>query len=142
MRHSAQTGFYAIQSATTVTIISNTTGNLAGGLVSETLNNGSFSLTTVGGSGTGGQPTIIAFNQLYQGAGGCAGAWNQNGTVKAPNVMWAYNTGNGYITETSPVLSYLDGGKQVAFVQRNGNTLQLVLLKPLAGSGSAAAPTP
>ena len=138
-RWSSQTGFSASGIGATVIITSNTVGDTTDGLVSETLDN-SFNLSSTNGSGTAGQPTIIAFNQLYQGAGGCAGAWNQNGTVKAPNVMWAYNTGNGYITETSPVLSYLDGGKQVAFVQRNGNTLQLVLLKPLAGSGSAAAP--
>ncbi|QIL20527.1 hypothetical protein [Thermomonas sp. HDW16] len=138
-RWSSQTGFSAGGSGASVTITSNTTGNIANGSVSETLDS-DFNLSGTDGSGTAGQPTAIAFNQLYQGAGGCVGSWNQNGAVKAPNVMWSYTTGNGYITETSPVLSYLDGGKQVAFVQRNGNTLQLVLLKPLAGSGSASAP--
>ncbi len=98
------------------------------------LNNFSMSGTTAG-SGTGGQPTIVAFNQLYNTT--CnAGRGNSN----APNVMWAYNTGTGYITETSPVLSYFDNAKQVAFVQRNGNTLQLVLLKWQLGQGTAAAP--
>lgn len=88
----------------------------------------------------GTQPSIVAFNQLYQGA--CKGTWNNNGAIKAPNVMWSYTTGTGFITETSPVLSYLDGGKQVAFVQRNtsNGSLQLVLLKWQAGQGSVATP--
>ena len=100
----------------------------------ENLNNFLMSGTT-DGSGASGQPTIIAFNQLYNVT--CnAGRGNSN----APNVMWAYNTGTGYIAETSPVLSYFDNAKQVAFVQRNGNTLQLVLLKWQLGQGTAAAP--
>ena len=94
--------------------------------------------TNTGASGT--QASIVSFNQLYQGT--CNGPWNNNGSIKAPNVMWAYNTGTGYITETSPVLSYLDNGKQVAYVQRNTTTgaLQLVLLKWLAGQGTPGAP--
>ena len=92
------------------------------------------------GTGTAGQPTIIAFNQLYQGAGACNGTWNGNGAVKAPSEMWAYNTGTGYSSETSPSLSYLDDGKQIAFVQRNSTVLQLVLLKWKEGQGTAAAP--
>ena len=44
------------------------------------------------------------------------------------------------IVETSPVLSYYDNGKQVAYIQRNGNILQLVLLKWQAGQGTAGAP--
>lgn len=86
------------------------------------------------------QASLVGFNQLYQGT--CNGPWNNNGAIKAPNVMWSYTTGAGYITETSPTLSYLDNGKQVAFVQRNVTTgaLQLVLLKWQAGQGSTGAP--
>ena len=94
--------------------------------------------TNAATSGT--QASIVSFNQLYQGS--CNGPWNNNGAIKAPNVMWAYNTGSGFITETSPVLSYLDSGKQVAYVQRNTGTgaLQLVLLKWQAGQGTPGAP--
>ncbi len=108
--------------------------------ISENLNNfaGGSSWPGQTGTGTAGQPTVVAFNQLYQGT--CNGPWNKGGTTKAPNVLWSYNTGTGYITETSPVLSYLDDGQQVAFMQRSGNSLQLVLLKPLAGQGTAAEP--
>lgn len=136
-RYRSQTGFSAkVESGTSVVITSNTRGNVTDGLVSETLDK--FSLTRTNGTGAPGQPTLIAFNQLYQGS--CNGTWNEGGTTKAPNVLWSYNTGTGYITETSPVLSYLDDGQQVAFMQRSGNSLQLVLLKPLAGQGTAAEP--
>ena len=58
--------------------------------------------------------------------------------------MWAYNTSTidapNAIVETSPVLSYFDNGKQVAFIQRAGNNLQLVLLKWQAGAGTASTP--
>ena len=116
-----------------------TGGNSATIPITEGMANYSVGAAT-NGTGAPGQPTIIAFNQLYQGTGACNGTWNANGAVKAPNVMWSYNTGNGYITETSPALSYYDDGKQVAFIQRNANTLQLVLLKWESGQGSAGAP--
>ena len=133
-RWEGQTGFRAAGAGTTVTLISNTAGDINNSSIASTLSN--ITLTrTYSGTASAGQPTVLAFNQLYNTT--CnAGRTNTN----APNVMWAYNTGTGYITETSPVLSYLDGGKQVAFVQRNGNTLQLVLLKPGSGSGTAANP--
>ena len=136
-RWSSQTGFTASGSGATVRVTSNTLGDISNTSVSETLDN-SFNFTRTGATGTPSQPTIIAFNQLYQGT--CNGAWNQNGATKAPNTMWAYNTGTGYVVETSPVLSYEDDGKQVAFIQRNGNTLQLVLLKWAGGQGAAGAP--
>lgn len=140
-RFTHQTGISATSNAGVVTFSRNSGGNSATIPITEGL--GNFSLGS-GANGTGapGQPTIIAFNQLYQGtgAGACNGSWNQNGATKAPNVMWAYNTGTGYLVETSPVLSYEDGGKQVAFIQRSGTTLQLVLLKWAAGQGSAGAP--
>jgi len=138
-RWTSQTGYRATSSGNDVTVISDNLGNILDNHVISYLSNVSGS-GGIDGSGTPGQPTIIAFNQLYQGS--CNGSWNQNGAIKAPNVMWAYNTGTGYVTETSPVLSYYDNGAQVAFLQRNGNTLQLVLLKWAAGgTGTAAAPT-
>lgn len=136
-RFSGQTGISATASGATVTLSRNSGGNSATIPVTNGLNNSTLN-AAINGSGAPGQPTIIAFNQLYQ--GNCNGSWNQNGATKAPNTMWAYNTGNGYVVETSPVLSYEDDGKQVAFIQRNGNTLQLVLLKWAAGQGSAGAP--
>lgn len=136
-RWSGQTGFRATGTNATVTIISNTAGDINNSSVTSGLTNINFNRTYPGsGTTTAGQPTIIAFNHLYDGfcPAGATGRDNAN----APNVMWAYNTGTGYVTETSPVLSYTDGGQQVAFLQRNGNTLQLVLLKPAALTTSAA----
>ena len=142
-RFTHQTGISATSNAGVVTFSRISGGNSVTIPITDGLNN--FTLgSRVNGTGASGQPTIIAFNQLYQGtgAGACNGSWNQNGATKAPNVMWAYNGGDGYVVETSPVLSYEDGGKQVAFIQRNGSTgtLQLVLLKWAAGQGSAGAP--
>ena len=136
-RWTGQTGFSATSDGAEITITSMTTGDIANDAISENLSHfsGDDFWDGINGNGTAGQPTVIAFNQLYNTT--CnAGRSNSN----APNVMWAYNTGNGYIAETSPVLSYYDEGKQLAFVQRNGNTLQLVLLKWRQGQGSAAAP--
>jgi hypothetical protein len=148
-RYRHQTGIGASSSGATITFAYNTGGNPGGNgnlPIADNLSNFGVSTSFVNGSGTPGQPTIIAFNQLYQGTGAsspsgpCNGAWNRNGTTKAPNTMWAYNTGTGYVVETSPVLSYHDDGKQAAFIQRNGNTLQLVLLKWAGGQGDAGAP--
>lgn len=135
-RWAGQTGFRAEGTTTTVTVLSNSAGDINNASVSETLAGTNFQLTRAyTGPASAGQPTIVAFNQLYNTT--CnSGRTNTN----APNVMWAYNTGDGYITETSPALSYLDSGKQVAFVQRNVNTLQLVLLKWQLGQGTAANP--
>ena len=148
-RWTHQTGFRAESLGSNITIYSVTRGNVPDDAVSETLVNfnGGSSWPGVNGTGSAGQATIVAFNELYQGAGAstpsgpCNGAWNESGTTKAPRVSWAYNTGNGYITETSPTLSYYDDGKQVAFVQRNGNALQLVLLKWKDGEGTPSVPT-
>lgn len=77
--------------------------------------------------------TLVGYNNLYK--------TTCSGTV--PSVMFAYNTGSGATTRTSPVLSYYDGGKQVAFVQSNSsNVAQLVLLKWSAASpGTPTSPT-
>ncbi|MBN8260748.1 MAG: PQQ-like beta-propeller repeat protein [Xanthomonadales bacterium] len=134
-RWSGQTGIVATASGDSVIFAYNTGGN-PGGNVPITDNLTNFGSTaTANGTGSAGQPTVIAFNQLYNTT---CNATRTN--TNAPNVMWAYNTGTGYVVETSPVLSYEDDGKQVAFIQRNGNTLQLVLLKWAGGQGSAGAP--
>lgn len=141
-RWTSQTGFRAESSGASITVTSLTAGNINNGALAETLNNfnGGSGWPGVDGGGTAGQATIVAFNQLYQGAGACNGSWNVDGATKAPNVTWAYNTGTGYAAETSPTLSYHDGAKQVAFLQRNGNSLQLVLLKWKANEGSIMNP--
>lgn len=132
-RWSGQTGFVADAATNAVvTVRSLTTGDITDSYVTSNLSN----VTGPGGfHGTGttaGQPTIIAFNQLYNTT---CDASRDN--ANAPNVMWSYNTGANYVVETSPVLSWHDDGRQVAFVQRNGNTLQLVLLKWAALANSA-----
>lgn len=88
-----------------------------------------------GGTGTAGQPTIFAVNQLYT---SCASA------ASVPGTYWSYNTGTGVFAELSPVLS-LDG-TQVAFIQRTNtvpNVASLVLLKWSATTsvGTVGAPT-
>lgn len=148
-RWAGQTGFSASGTNATVTIVSNTAGDINNGSVSTNMSAITLTRSLPGGATTGGQPTVVAFNQLYNttcnaghvNPGQSTGARTND---NAPNVTWSYNTGAGYITETSPVLSFSDtvskSGKQVAFVQRNGNTLQLVLLKWKNGQGTAAAP--
>src|SRR5208282_36082 len=84
-------------------------------------------------TGTAGATTaasIVAFNNLYAGAGACIAAG------ASPPAYWGYNTG-GMVT-TSPVPS-LDG-TQVAFVQVSGTTASLVLLKWSANSGTPTLP--
>jgi len=140
-RWSHQTGIRATSSGADINLEINTSGQGSGSApVSAALSN--LSLPAIlSGDGDPGQPTIIAFNQLYQDSTtGCNGPWNQNGATKAPNVMWAYNTGTGYAAETSPVLSFHDDGRQVAFVQRFDSSLQLILLKWQAGSGTPGEP--
>ena len=87
-----------------------------------------------GGTGTAGQPTVFAVNQLYSSCGVTA-------TQPVPATYWSYNTGTGAFAELSPVLS-LDGS-QVAFIQRSGTTASLVLLKwsATAPVGTIGAPT-
>ncbi len=88
--------------------------------------------TLAGGSGTAGQPTLFALNQLYSSCG--------SATQAVPATLWSYTTGAAAFAETSPVLSI--GGDQVAFVQRTGTVASLVLLK-WSGSapGTVGAPT-
>ena len=141
-RWTGQTGLSATSAAGVVTITSLTLENLPDGDVAEGLTNGALGRTG-GTDGTPGQPSIIAFNKLYNGycAAGGADTGPDRANDNAPDVYWAYNTGG--TVRTSPTLSYYDGAKQVAFVQSNGsNQAELVLLKwkTGAGNGSASAP--
>jgi len=83
-------------------------------------------------AGSSMQANVVAFNNLYVGAGGLCGA--------APSTYWAYNTGG--TVATSVTLS--GDGSQVAFIQNNsaGTLATLVLLKWAAGNGTIASPYP
>ena len=83
-----------------------------------------------GATGSASHATIVAFNSVYSGCPLFSGG--------LPVVYWAYNTGNGYRATTSPTIS-LDG-TQVAFVQTNGTTASLVLLKMAASGGTVGGP--
>lgn len=121
-RNGGPIGVTATSSGATVTVTAVNPG--AGGnaiTLAESMSNFSWSGGNLaGGSGTAGQPTIFALNQLYS---SCAGVTQGN-----PDVFWSYNTGTGSIVETSPIIS-LDG-TQVAFIQRSAaNVASLVILK-------------
>ena len=70
----------------------------------------------------------MAFDNLYSGCGG--------GTLPVPSVYWAYNTLGTVLT--SPLIS-LDG-TQVAFVETNGSSAFLVVLKWAASDGTVFSP--
>lgn len=133
-RWSGTTGIDATALGPIVTFSRNTAGDLATVALSNNLANATLG-GNINGSGTAGQPTIVAFNQLYS---SCAGA-----TIAGfPNVFWSYNTGNGAVTKTSPVLSFYDNGQQTVFVQSVSGVAQLVLLKwSSASPGSVGVPT-
>ena len=76
-----------------------------------------FVVFPTGVLGTGPVANIIGNSNLY--TTGCSGT--------VPSVNWAYNTG-GMVT-TSPIISYDNTGSQVAFIQVNGSTASLVLVK-------------
>jgi hypothetical protein len=89
---------------------------------------GDFVVYPTGQAGSATAATIMAFSNLYSSC---------SGTV--PSVAWAYNTGTGYAVTTSPVLS-LDGTK-VIFVQSNGTSAELVVLKvPSTPGGTLTSP--
>ena len=119
-----------------VTISSITAGPNPGITVATTLANITGIVITAGTNAPG-QPTIVAFNQIYKGACGTSP------TQPVPATFWSYNTGNGALVQTSPVLS-LDG-TQVAFVQGTGTAgtgATLVLLKwSSAAPGTVGVPT-
>ncbi len=87
---------------------------------------------STGLTGTSSQANIVAYDNLYS---GCP-------TGAIPSVYWAYNItdahlGSGQIL-TSPVPS-LDGS-QIAFVQDNGLSASLILLRWAASGGSVGSP--
>ena len=85
-----------------------------------------FAINRAGVAGPSGQPSILAFNNLYSNptaTGFCSGT--------GPNVMWAYNAATKPIM-TSPILS-LDG-TMVAFVEQ-GPPAILHILRPESGEG-------
>jgi hypothetical protein len=86
---------------------------------------GDFVIYPTGQAGSATSATIVAYNNIYSSC---------SGTV--PSVAWAYNTSNlmtGYSATTSPILS--EDGTKVAFIQSNGSSAYLVVLK--FGSGGA-----
>jgi hypothetical protein len=94
-----------------------------------------FVVYPTGQAGSTTAATIIAYNNIYVGTGGCE--------TSDPAVYWAYNTHTGYTVTTSPILSR--DGTQVAFMESTASTAELVLVK-WAGSttnsfSSPAAPT-
>jgi hypothetical protein len=119
-------------SAGAVVTVTATTAGTGGNSITLAENMTVFSwggTTLAGGSDGTGQPTIVAFNNMYSSCGG-----------SVPATFWSYNTGSGAFTETSPVLSYY--GDQVAFIQRTGSIASLVLLKwSSASPGTVGAPT-
>jgi hypothetical protein len=76
--------------------------------------------TLTGGSGTAGQPTIFAVNQLYLAC--------RTNTAGNPMATWSYNTGTGTIVDSSPIISL--NGTQVAFISRNGAVAAWCLRPP------------
>ena len=87
-----------------------------------------FVVYPTGAAGSGSQPSIVGYFNVYSGCGG---------TV--PDVDFAYNTG-GTITGAT---SFSVDGTQLAFIQTSGTTASLVLLKiPVTppGTGTLGAP--
>src|ERR1039458_8553268 len=83
-----------------------------------------FAVYPTGQAGSASAANIIAYSHLY--TGGC--------TDPVPSVYWAYNTG-AYAVTTSPILSV--DGKQIAFMESNGATASLVLIKWAAETGES-----
>ena len=77
---------------------------------------GDFVIYPTGQAGATAQATILAYYNLYSECGG---------TV--PEVDWQYNTGTGSTVSLAPAFSA--DGSQVAFIQSNGTSASLVLLR-------------
>ena len=105
--------------------VNSTTANCGGGPAQP-----DFVVYSTGVAGSSGQASIVAFDNLYSGCGG--------GTppVPVPSVYWAYNTLGTVLT--SPLIS-LDG-TQVAFVETNGSSAFLVVLKWATSDGTVFSP--
>lgn len=96
-RNGGTVGVTASASGVTVTMTSITTALAAANItVAKSLSN--FALAaSVGGTGSKGQPTVFALNQLYADTvanGGC-----ETATQAVPATLWAYTTGTGAIAQ-------------------------------------------
>lgn len=131
-RNGALVGVTATSAAAVVTVTAMAHGTGGNAItLAETL--GAFTWaggTLAGGSGTAGQPTIFAVNQLYLAC--------RTNTAGNPMALWSYNTGTGVIVDSSPIIS-LDG-TQVAFIARSGAVASLVMLKWAASTGNVGDP--
>ena len=102
-----------------------------------------FAVFPVNVAGSGAQPNIVAFNNLYSGTipsnGICNRAPSGSDTGVAATTFWSYNiTAAGGVVATSPTLS-LDGTK-VAFVETgSGATAHFHVLAGKSGDGVNAA---
>jgi hypothetical protein len=92
-----------------------------------------FAVYPTGATGSASAATIVAYNNLYAGSGTISASGPCEGAGGNPTVYWAYNTGAAAVT-TSPVFSFY--GTQMAFIQSNGTTASLVLLKGSATGGA------
>ena len=81
---------------------------------------------------------IVAYNNLYAGSGTITPTGPCVATGGNPTVLFAFNTHAGYSVTTSPVLSW--DGTQVAFMESNGASAELVILKVAAGGTGIGAP--
>lgn len=102
-----------------------------------------FVVYPTGQAGGTAAANILAYNELYgstpaSGSGDGTGC-DASGGVNVPTPYWAYNTGNGEMVSTSPILSM--DGTQVAFMETSGTRASLVLLKwKQNSSASVSAP--
>lgn len=89
-----------------------------------------FVVYPTGALGSNTKATIVAYNELYGTSGpsgtGCGAPASP--TIAVPTVLWAFNTGAATVS-TSPVISYDATGSKVAFLQYNGTTTSLVVVK-------------
>lgn len=99
--------------STTVTAVANGPGGNSIAVSTTIVTGFTWSGATLSG-GTTGQPTIVAYDNLYSGC---------TGTV--PSVYWQYDTG-GTITTS---VEFSGDGSQLVFVQNQGGVANLVLLK-------------
>ncbi len=105
-----------------VTVSSITAGTNPNITIATTLANVT-GVTLTAGTDAAGQPTIVAFNQLYSSCSTIPPLPAPQ-TQAVPATFWSYNTGTGAVAQTSPVLS--SDGSQVAFVQSHRNVASLV----------------
>ena len=135
-RNGGVVGVASTSSGSTVTVSTTRVGPQGNNVqVSRTVTGYSWGASNLsGGSGTPSQGNLVAFNQLYKTT--CDDTASPP-VRRVPNTLFYYNTSTGGVVDTSPVLS-LDG-KQVAFTERNGTTVSLVLLK-WSPAGSPGAP--